>query len=68
MSASCQKRIRVETFSRATNAFAATNMDSIFSALIHGLLYVLSFGEVLALFASVIGLVLWLAVTILRAL
>jgi len=43
-------------------------MDSIFSALIHGLLYVLSFGEVLALFASVIGLVLWLAVTILRAL
>jgi len=43
-------------------------MDSIFSALIHGLLYVISFGAVLTLFASVIGLVVWLAVTVLCAL
>jgi hypothetical protein len=41
-------------------------MDSIFWALIHGLLYVISFGAVLILFASVIGPVVWLAVTLSR--
>jgi len=38
-----------------------------FTALHHGLLYVLSFAAILTMFASSIGLVAWLAVTVLRA-
>ena len=34
----------------------------------HGVLYVMSFGAILTMFASAIGLVIWLAVTVLRAL
>jgi hypothetical protein len=38
------------------------------TALTHAILYAISFSAVLAMFASVIGLVCWLSIKVLRAL